>query len=365
MSSPEGISSKVSLHGVILTLACGENVGQPYYGFRYAPNYQYSSQVYIDGVTVHAPSPCAYPRDLHTIDSLATPNSVTVAWAGSADNGYTVTFCGEDTVTLQTTDTFCVLDGLQPATRYTYTVKVLAHCMAGDAADVLSEQLTLTTACGAITDFPWEEDFEEFSTGNVNHPCWINEHVSGPGSYLFVIDQSSWGTNGNTTKTLKLTEQSNTTYTRLVLPEMNIPTAGGYDFGLSVWRRSMYSKPTEGIYIIAQTDTLAFIPHDYSTSGINVPAETESNWYIYTFTLPDKGVQNIILLGRNEYGNAVFMDNLFVRDNGKVPTSLPATEDTSAAARKVIRNGQVYILHNGKTYNLLGERVENTSVEYK
>ena len=350
---------------VILTLACGENVGQPYYGFRYAPNYQYSSQVYIDDVTVHAPSPCAYPRDLHTIDSLATPNSVTVAWAGSADNGYTVTFCGEDTVTLQTTDTFCILDGLQPATRYTYTVKVLAHCMAGDAADVLSEQLTLTTACDAITDFPWEEDFEDFSTGNVNHPCWINEHVSGPGSYLFVIDQSSWGTNGNTTKTLKLTDQSNTTYTRLVLPEMNIPTAGGYDFGLSIWRRSMSSKPTEGIYIIAQTDTLAFIPHDYSTSGINVPAETESNWYIYTFTLPDKGVQNIILLGRNEYGNAVFMDNLFVRDNGKVPTSLPATEDISAAARKVIRNGQVYILHNGKTYNLLGERVENTSVEYK
>ncbi len=344
---------------VILTLACGDNVGQPYYGFRYAPNYQYSSQVYIDDVTVHAPSPCAYPRDLHNIDSLATPNSATVAWAGSADNGYTVTFCGADTITLQTTDTFCVLDGLQPSMRYTYTVKVLAHCLAGDAADVLSEQLTLTTACDAIKDFPWEENFEDFTTGNVNHPCWINEHVSGPGTYLFVIDQSSWGTNGNTTKTLKLTDQTNTTYTRLVLPEMNIPTAGGYDFGLSIWRRSMSSKPTEGIYVIAQNDTLAFIPHDYSTVGTNIPAETESNWYTYTFTLPNSGVQRITLLGRNEYGNALFMDNLFVRNNGKVPTSLPATEDTSAEARKLIRNGQVYILHNGKLYNILGEYVND------
>ena len=226
-------------------------------------------------------------------------------------------------------------------------------------ADVLSEQLTLTTACDAIKDFPWEEDFEDFTTGNVNHPCWINEHVSGPGTYLFVIDQSSWGTNGNTTKTLKLTDQTNTTYTRLVLPEMNIPTAGGYDFGLSIWRRSMSSKPTEGIYVIAQNDTLAFIPHDYSTVGTNIPAETESNWYTYTFTLPNSGVQRITLLGRNEYGNALFMDNLFVRNNGKVPTSLPATEDTSAEARKLIRNGQVYILHNGKWYNLLGEYIKD------
>ena len=345
---------------VILTLTCAEGVTQPYYGFRYAPNYTYSGQVYIDDVTVHAPSPCPLPANIHTVDSLATQQSATVAWSGSADNGYTVTFCGADTVTLQTPDTFCVLDGLQPATRYAYTVKVQAHCSAGDAFDVQSEQLMLSTACATVSEFPWEVDFENFTIGNVNQPCWLNEHVSGYGTYLFSVYQSSsWGINGNTTRVLKLTDQRGTTYTRLVLPEMNIPVAGGYDFGLSVWRRAMSYIPAEGVYILAGTDTLAFIPHNCSTVGTNIPAETESNWYTYTFTLPNSGVQHIALLGRNENGNDIYMDNLFVRSNGKVPTSLPATDTSNAAARKIIRNGQVYILHRGKTYNLLGEQVKN------
>lgn len=344
---------------VILTLTCAEGVTQPWFGFRYAPNYAYSSQVYIDDVTVHAPSPCPLPAGIHTVDSLATQHSATVAWSGSADNGYTVTFCGADTVTLQTPDTFCVLDGLQPATRYAYTVKVQAHCSAGDAFDIQSEQLMLSTACATVSDFPWEVDFENFSTGTFNQPCWLNEHVSGEGTYLFSVYQSAWGVNGNTTNILKLTDQRAVTYTRLVLPEMEIPVAGGYDFGLSVWRRSMSYIPAEGVYVLAGTDTLAFIPHNYSTVGTNIPAETESNWYTYTFTLPNSGVQHITLLGRNENGNDIYMDNLFVRSNGKVPTSLPATDTSAAAARKIIRNGQVYILHRGKTYNLLGEQVEN------
>ena len=344
---------------VILTLAASADVLQPYYGFRYAPNYTYSSQVYIDDVAVYAPSPCPLPANIHIVDSLATQQSATMAWSGSADNGYTVTFCGADTVTLQTPDTFCVLDGLQPATRYAYTVKVLAHCLAGDAFDVQSEQLMFSTACATVSEFPWEVDFENFTIGNVNQSCWLNEHVSGYGTYLFSVYQSAWGVNNNNTNVLKLTDQSGTTYTRLVLPEMDIPVAGGYDFGLSVWRRSMPYIPAEGVYILAGTDTLAFIPHNCSTVGTNIPAETESNWYTYTFTLPNSGVQHIALLGRNENGNDIYMDNLFVRSNGKVPTSLPATDTSNAAARKIIRNGQVYILHRGKTYNLLGEQVKN------
>jgi hypothetical protein len=32
--------------------------------------------------------------------------------------------------------------------------------------------------------------------------------------------------------------------------------------------------------------------------------------------------------------------------------------DKDASVKKVIRNGQVMILHNGKTYNVMGQKIE-------
>lgn len=254
-------------------------------------------------------------------------------------------------------DTVLVLRNLNASSMYNdLKVTIVTVCTDGEeSADIYTGTISFATECGTITNFPWVEDFEGFEKGTFSHPCWINEHVSGSGNKLFAIDSNR---DGNQTKCVQLQDQSATTYTRLVLPAMDIPEAGAYDFYLDVDRQSGSSKPTEGVYIIAGTDTLGFVPRQIGVNGINVPKETEQGWYTYKFTIPNAGVQNITILGRSEYGSATNMDNFAVKANGKVPTALPTTGAATDLAIKFISNGQVYILRNGIIYNALGQRVE-------
>lgn len=254
-------------------------------------------------------------------------------------------------------DTVLVLRNLNASSMYNdLKVTIVTVCTDGEeSADIYTGTISFATECGTITNFPWVEDFEGFEKGTFSHPCWINEHVLGSGNKLFAIDSNK---DGNQTKCVQLQDQSATTYTRLVLPAMDIPEAGAYDFYLDVDRQSGSSKPTEGVYIIAGTDTLGFVPRQIGVNGINVPKETEQGWYTYKFTIPNVGVQNITILGRSEFGSATNMDNFAVKANGKVPTALPTTGAATDLAIKFISNGQVYILRNGIIYNALGQRVE-------
>ena len=281
-----------------------------------------------------------------------------VAWDTKNDGAsYRVTVQqGENTLySGMVNDTVLVLRNLTPSSMYdNLAVTIVTVCTDGEeSADIYTGTISFATECGTITDFPWVEDFEGYDNGTFSHPCWLNEHVSGPGNKPFAIYSSS-----SQTRYLQLPDQNETTYTRLVLPAMDIPKAGAYDFYLDVSRMSGTNKPTEGVYIIVGTDTLAFIPRQITGNGINVPTETTAAWYTYHFTIPNAGVQNITILGRSEWGSATNMDNFMVKANGKVPSALSGTGADSDMAIKFVRNGQVYILRNGVIYNALGQRIE-------
>lgn len=258
-------------------------------------------------------------------------------------------------------DTVLVLRNLNASSMYNLSATIVTICTDGEeSADVYMGTLSFATKCGTITNFPWIEDFEGYESNNKKngvpfvHPCWINEHASGSGTELFGISTMK----SNATKNLVAPDNSATTYTRLTLPTMDIPTAEGYDFSMDIYRDNS-GETTEGVYVIAGTDTLGFVARNYSVAGLNVPAESSAYvWYTYSFTLPKAGVQNIVILGRAEYGYAIYMDNFTVKANGKVPTALPATGAATDLAIKFISNGQVYILRNGIIYNALGQRVE-------
>lgn len=258
-------------------------------------------------------------------------------------------------------DTVLVLRNLNASSMYNLSATIVTICTDGEeSADVYTGTLSFATKCGTITNFPWIEDFEGYESNNKKngvpfvHPCWINEHASGSGTELFGISTMK----SNATKNLVAPDNSATTYTRLTLPMMDIPTAEGYDFSMDIYRDNS-GKTTEGVYVIAGTDTLGFVARNYSVAGLNVPAESSAYvWYTYSFTLPKAGVQNIVILGRAENGFAIYMDNFTVKANGKVPTALPATGAATDLAIKFVRNGQVYILRNGIIYNALGQRVE-------
>lgn len=259
-------------------------------------------------------------------------------------------------------DTVLVLRNLNPSSMYNnLQTTIVTVCTDGEeSADIYTGTISFATECGTITKFPWIEDFEGYESNNKKngvpfiHPCWINEHASGSGTELFGISTMK----SNATKNLVAPDNTATTYTRLTLPTMDIPTAEGYDFSMDIYRENSGAE-TEGVFVIVGTDTLGFVARKYSVAGLNVPAESSAYvWYTYSFTLPKAGVQNIVILGRSEHGYAIYMDNFTVKANGKVPTALPTTGAATDLAIKFIRNGQVYILRNGIIYNALGQRVE-------
>lgn len=315
-------------------------------------------QIFFDDASFRK-IPTCFPVENVRVSAVGL-DTARIAWDTNNDGAsYRVTVL-QGTNTLyngMVNDTVLVLRNLNASSMYNnLQTTIVTVCTDGEeSADIYMGTLSFATECGTITNFPWVEDFEGFEKGTFSHPCWVNKHVSGVGDKLFAIDSNR---DGNMTKCIQLQDMRGTTYTCLVLPAMDIPEAGAYDFYLDVNRHSGSSKPTEGVYIIAGTDTLGFVPRQIEGNGINVPKETEQGWYTYKFTIPNVGVQNITILGRSEFGSATNMDNFAVKANGKVPTALPATGAATDLAIKFISNGQVYILRNGIIYNALGQRVE-------
>lgn len=256
-------------------------------------------------------------------------------------------------------DTVLVLRNLASSSLYNLQATITTTCADGEeSADVYTGILSFATQCGTISEFPWIENFEGYATGDFSNPCWENKWVAGDNTKLFTIVYSQNGTDGNQTHVLQLPDKKSGNYTQLTLPVMDIPEAGAYDFYIDVDRRAdSYQKEGEGVFILANTDTLGFVPRHIIYEGKNVPIESEAGWYTYHFTIPNAGVQNIIILGQSQWGQATYMDNFMVKENGKVPSALPTSGESQEEVIKFIRHNQVYILRNGVIYNALGQRV--------
>lgn len=242
---------------------------------------------------------------------------------------------------LQPEDTVNIT-GLQPLSTY----YVYARTLCEEGYGYWSDPITISTGCGAISAFPWKETFESYSVGSTSSPfsatCWSNQHLSGSGSYLFYIYQSSYATSGNYTKQIVLPDMSSGTMTLLSLPAMEIDRANAYAFRMDVYRNSSYPTYTEeGVRIFASSKEtfdntaveLGFIPRVYSVSNAKVQAEDADGWYTYDFDIPMAGDVYIFVRGESKYGAATYMDNyeVFRLPTCRVVTDIHANvSDTSA-----------------------------------
>ena len=295
---------------------------------------------------------CPYDVAGLAVDGTSiTTSSATLTWtageatqwqiAHSKDNSFPD---GQTTMAI-VSEASASLSGLDASS--TYFVKVRAYC-GGEDFGTWSNAISFATECDAITNFPWSENFESYPAGNFTAPCWVNEHISGDGSYIFKITTSTNGT--NTTHQLQLPDQGSGTLTKLMLPEMNLPTAN-YQFVLDVYRsNSTYSpedNPYEGIRVFVSTNgqiegatELAFIPRQYDEANGNIPAESAAGWYSYELPLGVSGNCNIILRGENRYCSSTFMDNFIVEQipTCKRPSALmletPSSRTAHAASLK-------------------------------
>ncbi len=266
-----------------------------------------------------AAASCAAVRNLAIDPTLTTTNSLTFSWTDEDNtsaiyNVYRIN--GIDTTLLQgglTAMTYTAT-GLDANTAYTFGVK--ADCGAGDISRIRT--VSSRTACGAVSTFPWVEDFESYATGTTAFFCMLNEHIEGSGSQVFTVNATTQS--GNSTNKLMLPDMSNGTMTKLVLPEMSLN--GNYEFIIDVLRNaSGASYAGEGIRVFASTNgeldgatELGFISRNYTqTDGGVVQAESATGWYTYEFPIPiTSGTCYIILRGESKYGSATYMDNFSV-----------------------------------------------------
>ena len=276
---------------------------------------------FVDNVTVDLGviPDCWGVKSLAIVGSETTSESITVSWIDTNNSGasYEVfLISGTDTTPEgTTTDTFYTFDNLTPSTFYTFGVQ--ANCGSGDLGNMRTVQAR--TSCDLITEFPWSEDFEAYASGNLEIPCWQNEHISGNGTQVFKVYTSTNG--NNSTHQLQLPDMSDGTKTKLVLPDMEFEDGTAYLFSIDIYRNTT-SSPNEGVRVFVSTDgqiegaaELGFLHRNYQqTDGGVVTAETASGWYTYEFRIPDSisGHVNIILRGESTYGSSTYMDNLLV-----------------------------------------------------
>ena len=303
---------------------------------------------------------CMVPTELTAV-SVTTTTAV-LTWTSSS-TAWQIQVNEEEPI--EVTSIPYTLEGLTPAT--TYTFKVRANCD-GTYTD-WSNAMSFATDCDAITTFPWSEDFESYSASSsgvkFEAPCWVNEHISGNGSYFFEVYS---GTNGtNSTKQLRLRDMSSGTMTKLMLPEMTLPD-DNYLFSIDVYRVTSTANYGEGIRVFVSTDgeiegatELAFISRSYATSDGNlIPAESTSGWYTYELPIGISGTCYIILRGESLYGSHTYMDNFAVKQMPSClkPTAFECTATTATSATFSWTNGAAdqtawQICLNGDEENLI------------
>ena len=291
--------------------------------------------------------------------SAITTTSAQLNWtAASSETSWQICINGDEEHLVVANANPFTLTGLPSGT--VHRVKVRAFYSESEQS-AWSNEVEFTTLCAAITAFPWHEDFEGFAANSegidLSHLCWVNEHISGDGTKLFrVYTGDNAPDEQNPTHMLILPDMAAGTKTKLVLPEMNIPS-DDYYFFIDVYRNDdVYNQTNyhlEGIRVYASPDgdlasatELAFIPREREVSNAVIPAEATNGWYTYKLPLGTSGTTYIILRGESQYNYSTYMDNFAVKE-----CNIPVT-----AIAKTICENELPYTWNGVTFAAAGTK---------
>jgi hypothetical protein len=91
-----------------------------------------------------------------------------------------------------------------------------------------------------------------------------------------------------------------------------------------------------------------------------VPAQTQNAGFSFTITGLDSGTgYDLIITAKDNSGNAIQTETIsFVTTGGNISTDMDQVQSNEIQSTKVIKDGQVLILRNGKTYTMQGQEVK-------
>ncbi len=91
-----------------------------------------------------------------------------------------------------------------------------------------------------------------------------------------------------------------------------------------------------------------------------VPAQTQNAGFSFTITSLDSGTgYDLTLTAKDNSGNAIQTATIsFVTTGGNISTDMNQVQGDEVQSTKVVKDGQVLILRNGKTYTMQGQEVK-------
>ena len=294
----------------------------------YAPNLQFTTDI-------------ACPAPVVTISNI-TETSVTISYTGDAEE-YELkykTLSDEDWTTETITENPYTIENLTSST--TYTLELRANCGEEDGMSSAGTA-SFTTACVAITDFPYEESFE----GN-NLGCWLSNPVDAIASNWttseYYYSSSTAPADGSYCAYLYLNNNNAYHFTQLISPTFDLSSVGNPTLTFSHIQRSWAGdQDTLGLYY----RTSAEEEWTYLTSwNTNISA-----WQEETITLPEPSAEyQLMFFGAVHYGYGIGIDDITINGDGETPEPIEPTVVTNAATSitqtSAVLNGEITSLGN-------------------
>ncbi|MBR3436030.1 MAG: fibronectin type III domain-containing protein, partial [Bacteroidales bacterium] len=226
------------------------------------------------------------PSPINLTASNVTANEATISWsAGGSETSWVVSDGYSQYPTDSTTFTFF---GLNPSTQYSFFVK--AVCSADDTS--MAASVSVLTACGGLTNFPFVEDFENQATTSTTTPnstfiyCW--HHLNNGTTYMgypYIASSSSYNHTPGGTKGLYWYGTTTTgtygDYYYVVLPAIDTDAVLMNTMRLSFWAKTSSTSYHPVMNVGVMTD-----PTDITTyqnvQDININPGSSTAWAKFT-----------------------------------------------------------------------------------
>ena len=211
--------------------------------------------LYIDDIYIGDAPTCFKVTNLAINAAQTTSSSLTLTWADTINSGatYTVYDMSDNTIieTGLTANTYTV-NNLAANTVYTFGVE--ANCSATDASLILT--VSGRTACGALSELPFNEDFESIPSGSYQMPyCWNRYSSAYTSTAVYPYTYSGYAHSGSHSLYYYGTTGSTYSDTMMaIMPELDVTLFPMNGNRVTFWAKMGSTSYNKNVYVYTMTN---------------------------------------------------------------------------------------------------------------
>ena len=288
----------------------------------------------LDDIRIEANTGCI--NYVHNTSFTISDNEgITVSWSDNYSSAWAVYV--DDSLCGTTTDSSYYIASHRDAAaliRGNSTVGIRTICGTGDTSQMIYFQPALDNASCGLFDLPFSENFEDYTTSFLNHPCWLGT-IYMDYNYAYLSTRAIHFTNG----------QSITT------PTFNAP---GNRLQVSLW---MKVRGNTDAYATISALSQNSLGEDTVFEILTVNRLPDEAWQQCVFTTDTLHCISPVALYFTMSGNLCVIDNLEV-------TQLPETYDTVPPSILLIYPSNSLALQDTVSINAIRNAGDTTGLTY-